>query len=231
MNIAIVLSGGTGTRMKLSMPKQYVEVGGKPIIGYCLDTFQNAKSVDRIVIVCHSDYRSFIEQYVATNVISKVCAYAESGVSRQGSILNGLLACESFASAEDVVILHDAARPRVKEQMIDELTHLDGFDGMMPVLPVKDTVYYTDDGKTIGKLLNRDKIFAGQAPESFVFGKYIAINKAVSTEEINATRGSSEIAFKHGLSVKLVEGDEDNYKITTIADLEKFEDYIAEKNR
>ncbi|MBQ3755164.1 MAG: 2-C-methyl-D-erythritol 4-phosphate cytidylyltransferase, partial [Clostridia bacterium] len=91
--------------------------------------------------------------------------------------------------------------------------------------------YYTDDGKTIGKLLNRDKIFAGQAPESFVFGKYVAINKAVSTEEINATRGSSEIAFKHGLSVKLVEGDEDNYKITTIADLEKFEDYIAEKNR
>ena len=105
MNIAIVLSGGTGTRMKLSMPKQYIEVGGKPIIGYCLDTIQNAKSIDKIVIVCHSAYRSLIEKYVRTNGISKVVAFAEAGTSRQGSILNGLLICDSFAKANDIVIL------------------------------------------------------------------------------------------------------------------------------
>ena len=97
----------------------------------------------------------------------------------------------------------------------------------MPVLRVKDTLYFSENGKIISELLDRDKIFAGQAPESFVFGKYFIINQTASIEEIDTIRGSSEIAFKHGLKIKLIDGDENNYKITTIADLEKFKNYIA----
>lgn len=231
MNIAIILSGGTGSRMKLSIPKQYVEVGGKPIIGYCLDTFQKTEIIDKIAVVCHNDWKDYIGEYSEQHGITKICTYAESGASRQGSILNGLLACKSFASDKDIVILHDAARPLVSEKMLAEVVSIGDFDGVMPVLPVKDTVYYSENGKSIGKLLNRDKIFSGQAPESFFYGKYLDINTSVGQEEINATRGSSEIAFKHGLNVKLIEGDEGNYKITTIADLEKFENFIVGLNK
>ena len=223
MNIAIVLSGGTGTRMKLSRPKQYLEVQGKPIIGFCLDLFERSDRIDKIVVVCHPDWKDYVSDYAKAQKISKLSAFAESGDTRQESLYNGLKACADFASDDSVVLIHDAARPNLSEELLASLLALDGYDGAMPVIGVKDTVYYSSDGKEISELLDRDKLFAGQAPESFLFGKYYAVHNAVSTEELKRTRGSSEIAFRHGLKIKLVEGDENNYKITTTADLEKFE--------
>ncbi len=223
MNIAIILSGGTGTRMKLSRPKQYLEIQGKPIIGFCLDLFERSDRIDKIVVVCHPDWKDYVADYAKAQKISKLCAFAESGDTRQESLYNGLKACEGVATDDSVVLIHDAARPNLEEDLIDRLLALDGYDGAMPVIGVKDTVYFSNDGSEITNLLDRDKLFAGQAPESFLFGKYYAVHNAVSTEELKKTRGSSEIAFRHGLKIKLVEGDENNYKITTTADLEKFE--------
>lgn len=226
MNIALILSGGTGTRMLLSVPKQYIEVCHKPIIGYCLDVFQNADTIDKIVVVCHSEWEETIKNYVSSNNISKVVAYAPAGNSRQGSILNGLCVCADFADENDIIIIHDSARPLVTNQLISQLVDIGNYDGVMPVLPVKDTMYFSADGKTITQLLNRDSIYAGQAPESFVFGKYFSTNISTTEDEINNTRGSSEIAFKHGLRIKLICGDENNYKITTGDDLERFKTWV-----
>ena len=231
MNIAIILSGGTGTRMQLSIPKQYVEVDDKPIIGYAIDTFQKTYIVDKIVIVCHNDWKQYIMNYLSLNSITKVCAIAESGATRQESILNGLLACEQFADKNDIVIIHDAARPLVTEDLIVKLTDFGPYDGVLPVIHVKDTLYYSDKGDSISQLLDRDKIYAGQAPESFIFGKYLKINKKATSEELKNTRGTSEIAFKNGLKIKLIDGDENNYKITTINDLEKFKNTIMEREK
>ena len=93
----------------------------------------------------------------------------------------------------------------------------------MPVISVKDTVYQSKDGQEIGCLLKRSELFAGQAPESFKFRKYFDIHNQVTDEEIGATAGSSEIAYRHGMEVRMVKGSERNLKITTIEDLETFE--------
>lgn len=93
-------------------------------------------------------------------------------------------------------------------------------------MPVKDTIYYSETGEQISSLLNRDQLFAGQAPESFLFSKYLNIHEGMTEEQLSLVRGSSEIAFRHGLKVKLIPGDEHNYKITTMADLEKFKSEV-----
>ena len=90
-------------------------------------------------------------------------------------------------------------------------------------ISVKDTVYQSKDGKTIDKLLTRSELFAGQAPESFKYKRYFEIHNEVTDEEIGATAGSSEIAYRHGMEIRMVQGSERNLKITTIEDLETFE--------
>lgn len=229
MNVAIVLSGGTGTRLGGSIPKQYVEVGKKPIFGYSLDLFQKFDRIDGIVFVCHRDWEEVVRSYAEKNGIAKLLAFAPSGDSRQQSVRNGLFACRGRLADTDVVLVHDAARPNASEGLLQRLLDLSGYDGVMPAVPVKDTTYYSEDGKEITSLLDRDKLRAGQAPESFLFGKYLRLHESLSEEQIARVRGSSEIAFSHGLRIKIVDGEEENYKITTPMDLEKFRAEKEEK--
>jgi 2-C-methyl-D-erythritol 4-phosphate cytidylyltransferase len=97
-------------------------------------------------------------------------------------------------------------------------------DGAMPVLPMKDTVYLSEDGLSVSALLERKQVFAGQAPESFRFGKYIAANEVLLPEKILKINGSAEPAILAGMQIKMISGDENNYKITTETDLRKFID-------
>ena len=98
----------------------------------------------------------------------------------------------------------------------------------MPVLPMKDTVYYSEDGCTVGKLLDRKTIYAGQAPEVFLLGKYREANRRLLPDRILAVNGSTEPAVMAGLDVAMIPGDERNFKITTRADLERFQKIIQE---
>ena len=221
---ALVLSGGKGVRLGLDKPKQYIEVNDKPIIGYCLDTFQRHANIDGIVIVIDDSWREYVQSYIREEGIDKFLCFAPAGKSRQHSILSGLKAMkENGISDDSVVIIHDAARPNVSAEIIDTcIEKMEDYDCAMPVIPVKDTVYVSNDGKTIGALLDRDTLFAGQAPESCRLGSYYEANMTLSDEEIEGVRGTSAIAYEKGLTVGLFPGSESNYKITTAADLEKF---------
>lgn len=226
MNFAIVLSGGTGTRLKSDIPKQYIEVAGSPIIMYCLKTLQESECIDRICVVAADEWQQFLNDWIEKCNVTKFIGFAPAGASRQHSILNGLdKAAQIGAGQTDNCIIHDAARPNLSKELIARcMKTCEEFDGVLPVIPVKDTVYLSEDGKNITSLLNRDQLFAGQAPEAFNFGKYYDINRVLTVEELGKIRGSSEIAYSCGLKVGLVEGDENNYKITTAVDLEKFID-------
>ena len=227
MNTAIILAGGVGSRMGVDRPKQYLIVKEKPIIVYCLEIFEKHDSIDNIVIVVSDEWKDYVKENVEKYGISKVCGYAPAGETRQHSIFNGLKATEKNAPDTDVVIIHDAARPLVSDKIIDDcIKGAVEDDGAMPVISVKDTVYLSKDGKSIDSLLKRSELFAGQAPESFDFGKYLDIHNSVTDEEIASTAGSSEIAYRHGMKIRLVEGSERNFKITTIEDLETFETII-----
>ena len=228
MNIAIILSGGVGSRMGLNIPKQYVMVNEQPVISYCLKTFLENSNIGALVIGVADEWLDFVREHVTKLSPSKPIYYAKPGETRQYSIYNALNEVrDNGYSYDDVVIIHDAARPLVSDVLINRC--LDGCkeaDGIMPVIPVKDTTYLSEDGKHIQSLLNRSHLWAGQAPEAFRFGKYRKVHDEMPREELLMINGSTEIAFKAGLDCQMVEGDPMNFKITTPEDLTNFNSII-----
>jgi len=222
-NIALVLSGGIGSRMKSKVPKQYLKIKGLPIIYYTLRKFSEDQNVNAIIIVAEERWRKEITRILNGITDSKFAGFAEAGVTRQGSIVNGLHKCmEISASEKDVVIIHDAVRPMVSVSMIDQCIHEAHIhDGCMPVIPVSDTIYKSLDGRKISELLDRNTLFAGQAPEAFNLHRYATLNFKASAKEINSYKGSTEIAFQHHMDISLIPGEDTNFKITTPADIER----------
>lgn len=232
MNIAIILSGGTGTRMGLSTPKQYVEVNGKPIIQYCLDTILNHKMVDYVVIAVADDWLDFVQNCVKQSAFAKPVYYSKPGETRQGSIINALkVTKEKGAASDDIVLIHDAARPRLTAQLItDCFQACKDADAVLPVIPVKDTVYMSQDGKHIDSLLERKTLWNGQAPEAFRFGSYYEANMKLTQDELLRITGSTEVSYRAGLKCILIPGDTNNFKITTQEDLSNFESMVRNES-
>ena len=232
MNIALILSGGTGTRLGSDIPKQYIKVNNKMIISYCLETLIKNDNIDYIQIVADRAWHSEIEQELAN---SKFKGFSEPGANRQLSIYNGLTDIKKYADDDSFVMIHDAARPLLKDELINSCfaalkggkidigLEVGDYDGVLPVLPMKDTVYMSEDGKGISSLLDRSKIYAGQAPEIFKLGKYYEANKALLPDKILTINGSTEPAIMAGMNIAMISGDESNFKITTKSDLERFQ--------
>ena len=226
MTTAIILSGGTGTRMGKCIPKQYLEFAHKPILIYSLITFNLHPLIDKIIIVADKQWHEKIDKWILDENINKFSGYAVPGETRQFSIINALEKIQASGGANNIII-HDAARPLVSAELITScLTSLHNHDGVMPVLFAKDTFYLLDEHGMASKLLPRSCLVAGQAPEAFNFEKYYAANKSLSYKEITKINGSSELALKCGIEVATVPGDEKNIKITTPNDLILLEKYI-----
>lgn len=225
MNIALILSGGTGTRMGTDIPKQYIEVCGKPIISYCIECISKHPLIDAVQIVADSTWFEQLERWLSSaDSRCKFRGFAKPGATRQISIYNGLGAIKAYADDNDYVFIHDAARPMLSDKQItDCIEAANGHDGVLPVLPMKDTVYSSIDGKKITALLNRKEIYAGQAPELFQLGKYYEANRQLFPDKILQINGSTEPAILAGMDIVMIPGDENNFKITTKSDLERFE--------
>ena len=224
MNTALILAGGTGTRLGADVPKQYIEVNNRPIIAYCMDTFFDSDSVDAVWIVADASWQEYIHEQVEKQANKqKFYGFSQPGKNRQLSIWNGLNDMQEYAGEEDLVIIHDAARPCLSKELLAScIGAADAHDGVLPVLPMKDTVYYSDDGKKISRLLSRSNVLAGQAPEVFRFGRYMEANRILFPEEIFKINGSTEPAVLAGMDIVTIPGDEKNYKITTQEDLNRF---------
>lgn len=230
MNIALILSGGTGTRLGGEIPKQYLKVGKREILFYSLQTLADCEQIDGIQIVAHSDWRTWIdERLIEYGLKAKLKGYSNPGETRQMSIFNGLCDIKQYADQNDGVLIHDAARPNLSLEMVNAcIEALKEHDGVLPVLPMKDTVYLSSNGTTISSLLDRKQVVAGQAPEMFVLGKYWQANSVLLPDKIYAINGSTEPAIMAGMDIAMIEGDETNYKITTKADLERFADSVGD---
>ena len=174
MNVALILSGGTGTRMGTEIPKQYIEIGGWPIISYCVRTLSSHEKIDAIQIVADQMWREQLGVWLQeVDVEEKFRGFSNPGQNRQLSILNGLEDIREYADDADCVLIHDAVRPMLTGKQIEDcLDAAEGHDGVLPVLPMRDTVYVSKDGKKISALLSRDEIYDGQAPEAFHLKPY-----------------------------------------------------------
>lgn len=227
MNIAIVLSGGTGSRLGADIPKQYIKIKEKTIISYCLEVLEKCEEISAIQIVADVSWHDVILE----SKMSKFKGFSKPGANRQLSIFNALKDIKEYAEDKDIVIIHDAARPCISEDMISELISITKeHQGAIPVLPMKDTVYMSADFKRITALLNRSEIFAGQAPEAFLFKKYYDANVRLLPDDILKINGSTEPAIMAGMDIAMIPGDEKNLKITTVQDLERFRLLKEEKH-
>lgn len=231
MNIALILSGGTGTRMGGDIPKQYIKVGGKPIFTYCAESLLSHDRIDAIQIVAdplwQEEILGWYKQIGSSLWEKKFRGFSPSGETRQLSIYHGLEDIMEYADDTDYVFIHDAARPLLSAEIIADC--LDGaldHDGVMPVLPMKDTVYYSRSGNVVDRLLDRSTIYAGQAPEVFLLGRYYEANRSLLPDRIWEINGSTEPAVLAGMDIAMIPGDEKNFKITTMADLERFRSII-----
>lgn len=225
MNIALVLAGGTGTRLGADIPKQYIKVNGRMIVDYCLETLEHSLEVDAVWIVADKMWQQNIKK------VNKFKGFASPGMNRQLSIYNGLKVIEASLEVEELekvnVIIHDAARPLLTEKCISECVKaIEGHDGVLPVLPMKDTVYFSEDGESVTSLIDRGKIYAGQAPELFKLMPYIKANEMLLPDKILLINGSTEPAIMAGMDIVMIPGDENNYKITTKADMERFKEKV-----
>lgn len=234
MNVALILSGGTGSRMGSEIPKQYLKVAGRMVISYCLEIIMKSSYIDAVQIVAQKSWQELIEESLELFDIEqkgKMKGFSLPGENRQLSILNGLEDISKYASASDYVLIHDAARPMLTEKTImQSFEALKNHEGVIPMLPMKDTIYLSDDGKRISSLLNRNQVFAGQAPESFILGKYLEANRALLPNEIYSMNGTTEPAILYGMDVIMIPGDEGNFKITTKEDFSRFEAVIEKRN-
>lgn len=229
MTTALILSGGTGTRLGADVPKQYIEVNNRAIITYCFETLAVSRYIDEIWIVADEHWQGYIRQSVqAYDTGNKLKGFSRPGANRQLSIFNGLSDIRERMDSLGVVekgniLVHDAARPLLSDELIGRC--VDGakeHDGAMLVLPMKDTVYLSEDGTGVSELLDRSRIFAGQAPEVFNIDKYYEANVRLLPDKILKINGSTEPAVMAGMDIAMVPGDENNYKITTPADLKRF---------
>ncbi len=233
MNIALVLSGGTGVRMGLEVPKQYQILAGKPVIVHTLEQFEGCPQIDHVIAVAASDWEETIWEWKGEHGLSKLKAVAAAGEDRQRSIRNGLMAARPLMEdRRGGVIIQDAARPLTSRALLTRLVQgLEEAPAVMPVLSVTDTTYTSQDGQWVDGLLDRSTLFAGQAPEAFDYWPFLKLYEETPIEILRAMSGSCQLPYSRGWKVKMISGDPENIKITYATDLKACEKKLLERGR
>lgn len=229
MAIAIILAGGSGTRMGATAPKQFLRVNGKPIIAYTLEAFATHEEVDGIVVVCRKDRIAELNEIIAEFGIRGVKKIAPEGASRQQSSFIGLNAAKEVGAADDsVVLIHDAVRPLVSHRIITECIKTAGeYGAANTVIPATDTIIKSG-GEFADEVLNRNELFHVQTPQAFRFGLiYGAHEDFLKDGGVSDATDDCQMIMKTGGRVALVTGEKSNFKITTPEDLLLFEAIVG----
>ncbi|MGH3145233.1 MAG: 2-C-methyl-D-erythritol 4-phosphate cytidylyltransferase [Rubrobacter sp.] len=212
--IALVLAGGTGSRM--GRPKQFIELRGVPALHYTLRAFEEAPEIARIYTVGD---RHRIEDLVREAGITKYAACAEPGEFRSLSTRNGLLMCEE--NPETIVLVHDGSRCLVSRDLIRRVVGAaggaSGPDGVIPGVPVSDTIKVARDG-IVSQTLDRTYLHAIQTPQAFRLGLLRRLH--VSSEEyLRSATDDASLIERQGGRVEVVAGEKTNIKLTSPEDL------------
>ncbi|MBR4026787.1 MAG: 2-C-methyl-D-erythritol 4-phosphate cytidylyltransferase [Lachnospiraceae bacterium] len=219
---AIVLSAGTGSRMKSDIPKQYMNLNGKPVIYYSLKAFEESE-FSSIVLVCGKDDVEYCQQEIVEKYgFSKVKAVVAGGKERYHSVFEGLKAIEK----SDYVFIHDGARPMLTKDIIKRLQIIVKKEGTaIAGMPVKDTIKIVDKDNFVTDTPERKYVWQVQTPQCFLYSEiyhaYKTIieheNKGISIPTV--TDDAMVFAYITDHKIKMVEADYKNIKITTPEDL------------
>lgn len=219
--IALVVAAGRGTRLDGALPKQYLALGGRPLLRHAIDALRFHRGVAQLRIVYQPDDQAL---YDAATVGLELLTPVVGGATRQESVRLGL---ESLAPlAPDRVLIHDAARPFVEAEIIDQvLAALDGAPGAIPAVKLSDTVKRGADGM-VAETVDRSALWRAQTPQGFHYGAILAAHRAAAGRDLPDDAAVAEAA---GLTVRLVAGSEANFKVTTREDFARAEQVIQSR--
>ena len=224
MNYAVLLSGGVGSRVGEDRPKQYIEISGMPVFMFALESILPLEIIDKIIICLSDEWKEYVKSF--TNPLNdKRILFSNAGASREESVFNSLNTIKDTLNPtdNDVVVITESARPLASSALIKSVTlSVNGYDGALPIIPIKDTVYESPDKININSVPERDFLFIGQSPEAFVFHRFYDIHLGMTSEALANCHGSTQLAFDNGFKIHLIPGEESNRKITTAVDLEYF---------
>ncbi len=228
--IAIIIAGGSGKRMGQDIPKQFINVGEKPIIIYTLEAFQKHPNIDGIIVVCIDGWHEILNSYAKQFNITKVKSIVSGGINGQESIKNGLLEAKRLYSENDIVLIHDAIRPMVSPEVIsDSISVCQMYGNAIAVVPCTTVVLEKTTEKYSKNIVDRDNIYLTQTPQTFVLKDILNAHKEAAEKEITNSVASCSLYIELGKKVFYSTGDETNIKLTRPGDIQIFKALLNTK--
>jgi 2-C-methyl-D-erythritol 4-phosphate cytidylyltransferase/2-C-methyl-D-erythritol 2,4-cyclodiphosphate synthase len=215
----LVVAAGRGHRLGGALPKQYLPLAGRPVLRHSLEVFAQHPAVDAVRVVIHPDD---LDLYQAAARGLDLLSPVDGGATRQDSVRLGLESLSALRPRR--VLIHDAARPFADAALVQRMVSaLDEGPGAIPALPVADTLKRGAEG-VILETVDRHALWRAQTPQAFRYDEILAAHRAAAGRELTDDAAVAEAA---GLSVALVPGAEENFKVTTEADLRRAERLLA----
>ncbi len=226
---AIVVAGGKGTRMKRFYNKQYILLDSKPIIAHTLMNLERCSLIEEIILVVAKGEVGFCEESVVENYrLKKIKKVIEGGTQRYDSVYNGL---QEIGKDIDVVLIHDGARPFISDEIIERsIKGLEGCDGVVVGVPVKDTIKRVSADGMIQETLKRQDLWQVQTPQVFPASQIKEAHEMRKEKNLQVTDDAMLLEIL-GKKVKMVMGDNDNFKMTTPEDLDVGKAILKKKQK
>ena len=232
MNYVIIIAGGVGSRLGAPVPKQFIEVLGKPVIAYTMEHFQNHPDIDAIELVCVDGYQDHLKAITEKYGITKLLKIVKGGSEYERSIMNGVAGLEGIAKADDLVMIHWAASPFLSEELITDNIRVCKEKGNAITASYSYLLYGSNDGDCAKKAINRESFMTLSAPQSFLYKNIVDLYRQVeermffeTVEEHHTTVFMAEL----GIPLYFSKGSHTNIKITTKEDIDLFLGYQLAK--
>ena len=226
MNYGIILASGSGTRMKnINVPKQYYKINGIPVIIYTMNKLLSTNLFDYIYVAINEQYRDlvndFISEFISTSDIEKI-KIVYGGKERIDTIHNVIKEIKkNNINDNDVIVIHDAVRPFVTEEiLVNSIDVARKYGACVASVPIADTVLMSENGEYVDEIPNRRFLYKGQAPDSFNLKTFIELESKLTDKQKEVITGTSQVCTMNNYPIKMIPGDDINFKITTDADLE-----------
>ena len=230
MTIALIIAGGIGNRMGQDIPKQFLTVNEKPVIIYTLEAFQNHPKIDALAVVCISGWETVLQSYSNQFNITKLKYIIPGGDCGQASIRNGVYELEKHFDKDDIVLIHDAIRPMVSDEIISDCISTTLEHGnSITCIPCAEAMLQTEDSVISCGSYPREKLKRTQTPQGFKIGDICNLHREALEAGITNSVASCTLMIEMGKQVYFSKGSEKNIKLTTVEDLDIFKALLASK--
>ncbi len=226
--IALIIAGGSGQRMGQDIPKQFLNVGEKPVIIYTLERFQKHPSIDGIIVVCIDGWHQILRSYASQFNITKLVSIVSGGENGQASIKKGLDEAKRLYSDGDMVLIHDAIRPMVSNEVIsDNIAKCELYGNATVVAPCTTVVLEKTNENYSERVIDRDSLLLTQTPQAFILGDILSAHKEAKEKGIMNSVASCSLYITLGRKVYYSMGDETNIKLTRPGDIQIFKALLS----